>query len=87
MVESDSLVIGTYKSMLSSTAASNVDYATVNNKVVFGVGECTEKNITIPILADSEREEEEIFHVELATDCCADIVNQQVVVNIINGMY
>jgi len=56
----------------------------VNNEVVFAVGEYV-KNITIPILADSEKEEEEIFYVELATDCCADIVIGQVKVNIADG--
>ena len=64
-----------------STVASNVDYTPVNGQVVFAVGEYT-KNITIPIIADSEREEEEIFNVELTTDCCADVIIGQVQINI-----
>ena len=67
-----------------STVASNFDYTPVNGQVVFAVGEYT-KNITIPILGDSEREEEEIFHVELTTDCCADVIFRQVQVNITDG--
>ena len=53
----------------------------MNGQVVFGVGECT-KNITIPIIADSEREENETFNVELDSDCCADVIIGQVQVNI-----
>ena len=66
------------------SVASNVDYTAVNGQVVFAVGEYT-KNITIPIIADSEREEEEIFNVELTTDCCADVIVGQVQVNITDG--
>ena len=40
----------------------------LNGQVVFGIGECT-KSITIPIIADSERESNEILNVELKTDC------------------
>ena len=71
-------------SLWSSTVASSVDYTPVNGRVVFGIGECT-KSITIPIIADSERESDEIFNVELDTDCCADVVIRQVQVNIIDG--
>ena len=71
----------------SSTVASNVDYTPVNGQVVFSPGECT-KSITIPIIADSEREEEEIFNVELLTiDCCADIAIGQIQINITDGKY
>ena len=42
------------------------------------------KNITIPIIADSEREEDEIFNVELDTNCCANISIRQAQVNIID---
>ena len=73
-------------SLWSSTVASSVDYTPVNGRVVFGIGECT-KNITIPIIADSERESDEIFNVELDTDCCADVVIRQVQVNIIDSKY
>jgi len=65
--------------------ARNVDYTAVNDEVVFTVGEYV-KNITIPILSDLEREEEEIFFVELVSECCADIVNQRVQVRIVDGM-
>ena len=66
------------------SVASNLDYTPVNDQVVFAVGEYT-KNITIPILEDLEREEAEIFNVQLTTDCCADVIGQ-VQVNIIDGM-
>ena len=66
---------------MSSTIARDVDYTSVNGYVVFAVGEYM-KNITIPILVDSEREEVEIFNVALAVDCCADVVIGQVQVNI-----
>ena len=77
--------------VLSSTIASSVDYTPVNGQIIFAVGEYT-KNITIPILGDSEREEEETFHVELTTDCCADVTIGQVQVYITdsdgrNAMY
>ena len=64
-----------------STIARDVDYTSVNGSFVFAVGEFM-KNITIPILADSETEEMEIFNVTLAVDCCADVVIGQVQVNI-----
>ena len=56
----------------------------MDSQVVFAIGEYT-KNITIPILADSEVETEEIFNVQLNTDCCADIIIGQVQVNITDG--
>ena len=71
-------------SVLSSTVAANTDYTHVDSQVVFAIGEYT-KNITIPILADSEVETEEIFNVQLNTDCCADIIIGQVQVNITDG--
>ena len=71
-------------SLWFSTVASSVDYTPVNGQVMFGIGECT-KNITIPIIADSEREEDEIFNVELDTNCCANISIRQAQVNIIDG--
>ena len=71
-------------SLLFLPVASNVDYTAVNGQVVFAVGEYT-KNITIPIIADSEREEEEIFIVESTTDCCADVIIGQIQVNITDG--
>ena len=69
---------------ISLYIARNVDYTTVNDEVVFAVGEYI-KNITIPILPDLEREGEEIFYVELASECCADIVNRQAQVRIVDG--
>ena len=68
------------------SVASNLDYTPVNGQVVFAVGEYT-KNITIPIIADSEIEEDKIFNVQLTTDCCANITTGQVQVNISNGMH
>ena len=56
----------------------------MDSQVVFAIGEYT-KNITIPILADSQVEAEEIFNVQLNTDCCADIIIGQVQVNITDG--
>ena len=53
----------------------------MNSYVVFAIGEYT-KNITIPVLVNSEREEEEIFNVVLTVDCCADVLIGQVQVNI-----
>ena len=47
-------------------------------------GEFT-KNITIPIMVDSDKEQEEIFDVELAVDCCDDILIGRVQINIIDG--
>ena len=70
-----------YMYFLLLYVARNVDYTTVNDYVVFAFGEYM-KNITIPILMDSETEEVEIFNVELTTDCCADVIIGQVQVNI-----
>ena len=72
--------------LLFSTIASNVDYTTTSDEIVFAVGEHL-KNITIPILADLEMEEEEIFYVELATDCCIDVITERAQVNITNGIH
>ena len=58
----------------------------MDSQVVFAIGEYT-KNITIPILADSQVEAEEIFNVQLNTDCCADIIIGQVQVNITDGTW
>lgn len=75
--------------IFSSTIAHDVDYTSMNGYVVFAVGEFM-KNITIPILVDSETEEVEIFNVVLAVDCCADVITGQVQVKITeancNGM-
>ena len=57
----------------------------MDSQVVFAIGEYT-KIITIPIIADSQVEDiEEIFNVELNTDCCAEIIGRQVQVRIIDG--
>lgn len=64
-----------------SSVASNVDYAARNDQVVFAVGEFT-KDITIPILVNPESEVDETFYVYIATNCCANITNGQVQVNI-----
>ena len=61
--------------------ASNVDFTAVNGQVVFAIGELT-KDITIPILVNTETEDDEIFYVDIATDCCAEITFGQVQVNI-----
>jgi len=53
----------------------------VNGQVVFAIGELT-KDITIPILVNTETEDDEIFYVDIATDCCAEITFGQVQVNI-----
>ena len=53
----------------------------MNGQVVFAIGECT-KNITIPITVDTVVEEDEVFNVELATACCADVTIGQVEVTI-----
>ena len=56
----------------------------MSGQVEFFDGEFT-KNITIPIMVDSDKEQEEIFDVELAVDCCDDILIGRVQVNIIDG--
>ena len=57
----------------------------MSGQVEFVVGEFT-KNITIPIMVDSEKEKEEIFDVELSVDCCDDdVIIRRVQVNITDG--
>lgn len=57
------------------------DYTTVNGQVVFAIGEFT-KTVTVPITSDAISENDEVFNVDLATDCCADVTTGQVVVTI-----
>ena len=57
----------------------------MSGQVEFFVGEFA-KNITIPIMVDSEKEREETFDVELSVDCCDDdVIIRQVQVNITDG--
>ena len=65
--------------------ASSVDYAPVSGQVEFVDGEFS-KNITIPIIVDSEAEARETFDVKLAFDCCDnDVIVGQVQVNIFDS--
>ena len=62
--------------------ASGDDYTPVNGDVVFAIGE-TSKQIMIPILVNEpEDEPDELFRVELSTDCCAEITTGIVTVTI-----
>lgn len=61
--------------------ASDVDFGSKNEQVVFAIGEFS-KDITIGILPNPEREDDEMFYVYLNTDCCAEVTTGFVQVNI-----
>lgn len=64
-----------------SPVVAGSDFTSVNDEVIFSVGEYS-KDITVPILQDSVTEADEVFTVDLATDCCANVSVGQVQVTI-----
>lgn len=67
---------------LGDTATANVDYTETSGSLTWADGDATGRSITIPILNDSEQENDEAFSLQLSSPVGATLGNSSVAITI-----